>query len=114
MMDEQKPDMSQVSDGYHTFAELYEHRLVLTALVVEGFPETMKWRSKAHHPDDEPIYDGYFIVGINMGAIGMITYHYPLEEWDLFKGAQEFPYAPKWDGSTPKDAVDRIRLWLSL
>ena len=39
-------DMSQVSDGYHTFAELYEYRMLYNALAANAMPDkAMKcWR----------------------------------------------------------------------
>ena len=98
------------SDGYHTFRELYDHRRALTAALMllaesEGFCTT--WRSRAHHPDDTPCYEGYFIVGMNIGG-GVITYHYANQYWDDFKHIPELPHAPKWDGEGPSDTVERL------
>lgn len=95
------------SDGYHTFTELYEHRRALTAvLAAAASADNDSWRSKAHHPDDSPIYDGYFIVGIKLPT-GTITYHYELAFWDDFAAVPVLPHAPKWDGATPADTVKR-------
>jgi len=109
MMDELDPgEHEQVSDGYHTFGELYDHRRALTA-VLAGMAATAgdSWRSKAHHPDDSPMFPGgYFIVGINLPT-GMITYHYKLKHWNDFGSVPELEHAPKWDGATPADTVTR-------
>jgi len=98
----------QVSDGYHTFGELYDHRRALTALLAGAAAGAGdSWRSKAHHPDDDPMFEGgYFIVGINLPN-GMITYHYKLTHWDDFVSVPELGHAPKWDGATPDDTVTR-------
>lgn len=100
-----------ISDGYHTFGELYEHRLALTAVVASWAaqrPEPAAWRSKAHHPDDSPMFEGgYFIVGIELDT-GPITYHYKLPHWDDFAAVPELDHAPKWDGATPGDTVTRL------
>lgn len=97
----------QTSDGYHTFDELYEHRRALTAVLAAAMAtKGESWRSKAHHPDDGPIYSGYFIVGIELPT-GTITYHYRLEYWDDFALVPEHEYAPKWDGASPSDTVKR-------
>lgn len=100
---------AQLFDGFHTMEELYDHRRAWTALVATGAASAGdSWRSKAHHPDDDPMFDGgYFIVGI-MLPTGMITYHYKLTYWDDFAGVPEVMHAPKWDGATPADTVSRL------
>lgn len=103
-------DMGNVSDGYHTFNELYDHRRALTAALAKVMAPYRPWRSKQHHPEDSPIYEGYFIVGIELPT-GAITYHYRLEDWDLFPYVRELPHAPKWDGATPNDTVNRLEKW---
>lgn len=103
-------DDEDLSDGYHTFTELYEHRRALTA-VLAGLAtfENMSWRSKNHHPDDDPMFEGgYFIVGIELPT-GIVSYHYELKHWDDFAAVPELDHAPKWDGHTPADAVTRLR-----
>lgn len=102
-------ETDNISDGYHTFGELYDHRRALTAvLAMAAATAGDSWRSKAHHPDDDPMFEGgYFIVGIELPT-GTITYHYKLHHWDDFKDVPELPYAPKWDGATPADTVTRL------
>lgn len=100
------------SDGDHTFNDLYAHRRALTAVLAASaasFGDS--WRSKAHHPDDSPMFDGYFIVGLVLPT-GLITYHYQLEHWDDFAAVPEREHAPKWDGATPDQTVERL-LWLA-
>jgi hypothetical protein len=96
------------SDGFHTFGELYDHRRALTAVLAAAASSAGdSWRSKAHHPDDSPMFEGgYFIVGIELPT-GTITYHYKLAHWDDFAAVPELEHAPKWDGATPADTVTR-------
>ena len=92
------------SDGYHTFNELYHHRAVLFSVIVKAFPDKA-WKSKQHN--DGTMYDGMFIVGIDTPE-GQATYHYDIDPyWDMFK-CQELARAPKWDGHTPAQAIERI------
>lgn len=107
--------MSEVRDDYHTLDELYDHRRALTAALASAMSgqDAVAWRSKAHHPDDDPIYEGYFIVGIDLGDVGTITYHYALEHWHDFRGVLVLDQAPKWDGATPEDTVTRLLAWAS-
>ena len=96
------------SDGHHTFHELYNHRRALTAVLASAAASAGdSWRSREHHPDDSPMFEGgYFIVGIELPT-GTITYHYKNQFWDDFAAVPEIPHAPKWDGATPDDTVTR-------
>lgn len=104
----------EISDGYHTFEELsfeelYDHRRALTAYLASLVAEFgNSWRSKRHHPGDDPMFEGgYFIVGIELPS-GTITYHYKLSHWDDFANVPELEHAPKWDGAGPSETVTRL------
>jgi hypothetical protein len=100
----------EVSDGYHTFGELYDHRRALFAALTRAYPE-LSWRSKQHHPDDDPMFEGgYFIVGMHLPT-GQISYHYKLPHWDDYDVVPELDHAPKWDGHNASDVVDRLLNW---
>lgn len=97
-------EYGKVSDGYHTFDELYHHRAILFAVICNNNPE-LAWKSKLH--DTGNMYDGMFIVGIDTPK-GQATYHYDIEPyWNIFN-VKELDHAPKWDGHTPDDAIMRI------
>jgi len=101
---------AQLFDGYHTMEELYDHRRALTAALLAERAD-ISWRSRAHHPDDSPMFEGgYFIVGIDTPH-GTITYHYKLSHWDDFAEVPEVEHAPKWDGAAPEDTVTRLLAW---
>ena len=95
--------MGEVSDGYHTFNEIYDHRAVLFAVICNEHPH-LAWKSKLHHTGD--IFDGMFIVGLNTSH-GQISYHYDMRLWNLFV-VPELERAPEWDGHTPADVVKRL------
>lgn len=93
-------DVGDISDGYHTFNDLYEQRLVLFAALCNTF-STLAWKSRKHS-DGEACFDGeWFIVGIDTPQ-GAYTYHYKNEFWDLFN-CEELEVAKEWDGHTDKD-----------
>lgn len=97
-------EYGKVSDGYHTFDELYHHRAILFATICNTHPE-LAWKSKQHDTGD--MFDDMFIVGINTPD-GQATYHYDVEPyWDIFN-VPELERAPKWDGHTPDEAIRRI------
>ena len=93
-----------MSDGYHTFNELYHHRAILFSVICNSMPERA-WKSKLHGTGD--MFDGMFIVGIET-SVGQATYHYDIAPyWDMFK-VRELSKAPKWDGHTASEAICRI------
>lgn len=97
-------EIGDLSDGYHTFNELYHHRAILTAKLFNVY-NYLSWKSKKHN--DGSMYEGMFIVGIRTPD-GMATYHYDIDPyWDYFK-IKEIDRAPKWDGHTPEEAIERI------
>lgn len=94
----------EISDGYHTFNELYHHRAVLFSVIVKAFQEKA-WKARLHH--DGTMYDGMFIVGIDTPE-GQVSYHYDIDPyWDMFE-CRELERAPEWDGHTPAQAIERI------
>lgn len=112
-------NIGQVSDGYHTFDELYAHRTALfRALLVTNIE--IAWKSREHEVGGDPMYDGFFVAGLNMavrkkthgGGIEKIpiTYHVENKYWDDFEVA-EYPNAPKFDGHTPDDVIQRLLQW---
>lgn len=98
--------IGDLSDGYHTFNELYHHRAVLFSVVCNDH-KNLAWKSLNHNDPNEPMYEGMFIVGIETPN-GQATYHYDIEPyWNMFD-VPVFDQAPKWDGHTPTDAILRI------
>lgn len=88
----------QISDGYHTFDELYHHRAILFAVLCNTYKDKA-WKSLKHH--DGSMYDEYFIVGITTSK-GDYTYHYHISYWKLFH-VKKLEFAPEWDGHKPED-----------
>jgi len=97
-------DKGEMTDGYHTFNELYHHRAILFAVICNQNSEKA-WKSKMHA--DGTMFDGMFIVGIETKE-GQATYHYAIEPyWDLYK-VKEIDMAPEWDGHSSDDVLERI------
>lgn len=102
---EKFPDTSadMVSDGYHTFSDLYYHRTLLFASLCH-LNKHNAWKSKLH--SDGTMFDDMFIVGINTKN-GQATYHCDMKYWNIFN-IKELDNAPEYDGHTPNDAIERI------
>ena len=100
-------DMSKVSDGYHTFEELYDHRITLFIALARALRTHKVWRSKLH--SDGSSYAGWFILGINDKPGKQITYHLPLSRWDETDFAFTVDRAPEFDGHTAEDVLKRLK-----
>ncbi len=106
---------NEISDGFHTFLDLYTHRIELfIALCYAQDKQTnvcrvsnsLVWKSKKHSDGSE--WEGWFILGINKLQGEQITYHLPISYWEQCS-FEELECAPDWDGHTPKDVLERLK-----
>lgn len=108
-------DTNKVSDGFHTFGELYDHRISLFIALCSVIPygkytdHVSVWKSKKHA--DGTMYDGWFIMGLNYNKGEQISYHLPLSKWDECSDPCiiEREFAPEWDGHTSNDVLERLK-----
>ena len=99
--------IEDISDGYHTFRDLYYQRMVLFATIVKQNKE-LAWKS-LRHEDGELCFGGdWFIVGIDTPE-GSYTYHYEMKFWFEFD-CQELERGKHWDGHTDKDVIRLLSL----
>lgn len=91
--------VGDISDGYHSFKELYLHRMILSSIVFNTHKDKA-WKSKRHH--DGTMFAGSFIVGVTIPEVGDYSYHYDLEYWELFE-VPILDKAPIYDGHMPED-----------
>ena len=95
-------DVGELSDGYHTFNQLYHQRAVLFVCIVKQ-NKSKAWKS-FKHSDGKYCFDSngeWFIVGVDTPQ-GSYTYHYAKEYWDIFD-CQELECGKEWDGHTEED-----------
>lgn len=113
-------DKELISDGYHSFKELYSHRITLFITLcnkMNDFDALLKevsngvdslvdsklpWKSKFHN--DSTMWEGWFIAGIGTEKWNTLTYHLPISEWDNLN-VQDIDFAPEWDGHTSDDVL---------
>ncbi len=105
-------ETGQVSDGFHTFDELYAHRCRLFIALMQLLPE-FAWWSRRHHDGGMP--EGWVIAGLDLPS-GAVTYHLPESDVPLLRVAQvrEIETAPPWDGHNSQDVLSRLERWLLL
>lgn len=99
-------DTNQISDGYHTFGELYEHRIVLFIALCRHLEKERVWRSKAH--SDGSVWEGWFILGVGKKQGEQITYHLPMSKWEATEFAETLEKAPEYDRHTSEEVLQRI------
>lgn len=105
-------EMGNISDGYHTFNELYRYRMLYNAAF---FNELAKGdikvcKSHKHYDGEECFGGGWFIVMAELPT-GQISNHYENRYWELFN-IHELDTAWEWDGHTSNEAADRIESYL--
>lgn len=118
-------ETGKLSDGRHTFDELYRIRALYHAAFVNAWthhvpdglegPRTVKsWK----HSDGELCFGGgWFIVvthlwdGEDGKPSGQISNHYPATDWDLFQ-VPEVELPPTYDGHTTEEAAERLEDYL--
>lgn len=130
-------EKGEVSDGYHTFNELYEFRKMYNAALFnewgedEGFqysakrledgrievlsdkPVPYKGKYQVHkswkHFDGELCFGGGWFIVSAMLPTGLISNHYKAEDWDLFKVPEVEKALFEFDGHTGQDVLQRLK-----
>ena len=95
-----------ISDGYHTFNELYECRHALFIALMKAHFRTAY---RANNNDVWESYQWWFIWWINTNE-WQISFHIPNALWNELDdyGIQTSLNAPKWDWHTTKDCINRL------
>ncbi len=117
METEKSTDIGSISDGYHTFDELYDHRITLfIALcrivqsweIEHSWPDCPPvWRSRLH--SDGSSFEGWFVLGLGEAPGKQITYHLPESRWEETGFADELSKSPEFDGHTSADVLERLK-----
>jgi hypothetical protein len=103
-------DIGEVSDGCHSFNELYEFRKVYNAALFNEWARLNKYsvhKSKRHYEGDKCFGGGWFIV-VAVLPTGQISNHYKLKDWDLFKIPEYEKALLPFDEHTGTDVLQRL------
>lgn len=100
-------DIGDLSDGFHTFNQLYYQRMILFATIVKQNRDKA-WKSLRHESGELCFGGGWFIVGIDTPE-GSYTYHYEDNYYSLFD-CVELKCGKHWDGHTEKDVTRLLSL----
>lgn len=100
----QLQDAGLFSDGYHTFDELYAHRVRLFTCLMHAH-RNRAWWSHQHH--DGSKMDGWILAGIDT-PVGPATYHLPVTETPYLPEGIELEKGKPWDGHTSEHVLFRL------
>ena len=105
-----KVDMGEVSDGYHTFNELYEYRMLYNAALFNEFAKQGLYdvhKSRKHSDGEYPFWDSNWFIVMAELPTGQISNHYEMKDWDKFQIPEKL-LANKWDEHSPRDVAERL------
>ena len=105
---------SEVSDGYHTFDELYEYRKSYNAALFNEWNKIGQFNvhKSIRHNDGELCFGGGWFIVVAVLPTGQITNHYKMDDWDLFKIEESEKAKIPYDGHTPIDALERLNAFI--
>ena len=117
----------KISDGYHTFAELYEFRKAYNAALFNEWAKDWYIRDRQikdgeiachnnvlvkydvhkswNHHDGRPCFGGGWFIVVATLPTGQISNHYKAKDWDLFKIPQAKKTKYPFDGHTSTDVL---------
>lgn len=99
-------DLSKISDGYHTIAELYDHRCLLWINFCLSHINTNLTSFNPFYLIKDH-YEGWFLLGM-LTTDGQISYHCPNKYLYLVVESISTTEPPIYDGHSPKDVCDRL------
>ncbi len=98
---------SEISDGFHSFDELYHYRMLYNAAFFNSLEGKYEVHKSYRHADGELCFGGgWFIVMANLPT-GQVSNHYRIKDWNLFNIPERWK-ADEWDGHTPVEAANRL------
>lgn len=104
-------DAGKISDGYHTFGELYDFRKMYNACLFNEWAAQGRYevhKSKRHFDGEECFGGGWFIVVAVLPG-GQVSNHYKMEDWDLFGCVEVEKALYEFDEHGAQDVIDRLR-----
>lgn len=89
---------NDISDGYHTFSELYDHRCLLFIRLCLMTPEKALWRDH---------FNGWFALYLELPE-GQISYHIPEKYLTLIQDKILNSALNPFDGHTSQTVINRL------
>jgi hypothetical protein len=106
-----REEAGKLHDGYHSFDELYEFRMVYNAVLFNEWSKLGIYNThkSLRHYSGELCFGGGWFVVVAVLPTGQITNHYKIENWDLFNIQEVDKALYEFDGHTSKDVIERLK-----
>lgn len=101
-----------ISDGYHSFKELYEFRKIYNACLFNEWAKQGLYdvhKSKNHHDGKACFGSSDWFIVVAILPSGQISNHYHIDDWDLFHCEEVERAKFEFDGHTPQDVLQRLK-----
>jgi hypothetical protein len=104
-------DLGNISDGHHTFDELYAFRKMYNAVAFNAWAKEGLYdvHKSTCHNDGTPCYNGGWFIVMAILPDGQISNHYEMSDWDLFQCPEEIIIKQAYDGHTAADVLSRLK-----
>ena len=105
-----------ISDGFHTFGQLYAFRAALTALLFNTWAREGRYdvhKSRRHSDGSIPFGDPDWFIVVATPPTGQVSFHYRMAEWDRFTCPERERPAP-WDDHDAAQALARLSALIDL
>ena len=103
-----------ISDGYHSFEELYKHRMLYNAAFFKELSSKLRVERSKRHSDGELCFGGGWFIVVTELPQGQISNHYENKYWDLFDFCETVDKPTiVFDGHDTIDVLDRILGYVS-
>ncbi|GHV21870.1 hypothetical protein FACS189428_2990 [Clostridia bacterium] len=104
-------ETGKISDGYHTFDQLYDHRCLNFIAFVKnaGLPV---FRTTVNF-EGQPQGDWFILYTDATDKMKQISYHLPMKYWVLCEFAETTPKVHVFDKHNGEDVLARIREYLA-
>jgi len=112
-----KMSVGKLSDGHHSFQELYEHRNLLFITIARMLHDEGNWTWKSVKDKHGKDLKGWFILGVDyiypdLAELLQITYHLPMSVWKYCKFANTVNKS-QWNGHTSQDVIKQLKQMLN-
>jgi hypothetical protein len=97
----------EISDGYHSFDDLYNYRLLYNAAFFNSLNGKYNVHKSYRHSDGQLCFGGGWFIVMAELPTGQISNHYKISDWNLFNIPVK-ERADKWDGHTSVEAANRL------
>ena len=74
----------KISDGFHSFDELYHYRMLYNAAFFNSLEGKYEVHKSYRHADGELCFGGGWFIVMAYLPTGQISNHYRIEDWNLF------------------------------